>query len=388
MTLTWVVSKIIIGLLLSEAIVWLAAPQRLLTPLNPDHPDYDPQTMISPFGIMPEPNSEAQRYGELNDIITVRHNSMGFRSDTDYSIIEGKRGVALFGDSFTYGFGNDQDETVSSYMQEILGEEYEVMNFGLPGWHLGQEYLLYKYHVAPKLKPEFAVFFVYPHDLTDMMSLEEIPMKPFYVATEAGALALQNFPVEITPEQYEEVLKKKKAERTEAYLSMNIFSRVLLRHSHLYSFITGAFGREKMDAQAIKDANLAPFRKDSYELFKANYQLLQGFSQNILQLGENQSTRIIFVYIPSSLQVDDSPISTASHFYNGFDPADFDFDNMNRFLMESWQEIGAGSIDLTPIFRQTKGKLYNRPLGHLSPEGSKVAAEAVAELVMGNPALS
>jgi hypothetical protein len=68
----------------------------------------------------------------------------------------------LLGDSFAFGVYLDDQDTVSSLLQEKLGDQYEVYNFAMPGWGIDQMYLAYQQYVD-KIHPDF-VLLVYVSD--------------------------------------------------------------------------------------------------------------------------------------------------------------------------------------------------------------------------------
>ncbi|MBU0980176.1 MAG: SGNH/GDSL hydrolase family protein [Nanoarchaeota archaeon] len=370
---------IIITLLAVELVVSLAAPQRLLTEINAEHPEYEPFNTMTDFGIMPEPYSEGYRYGERNQKIWVKHNSQGFRSDDEYYLVPGKTNVALFGDSRVYGFGNDQDETIGTYIQEQLGDSFNVMNFGVPGWNLDQEFLLYMYLALNEdFKADINVFFIHPNDLS--LYLEEFKKPLFMVdnVTDFG-FSLFNYPVKYPKEDYELDMLADKDRRSRAYKGMDPLHRFMLRHSHAYTFFNGFRHRfKRMDATSEDDVNLAPFRLDAEHIYKKSYRHLCLLSQRMRLDIETVGSRVIFVYVPADFQVDEKALEEADKYYYNFDPDNFDMDKMNTILDDCWE--GADYVDLTPVFRQKakKTRLYNTFLGHWTPEGAELAAGAVA----------
>jgi len=78
-------------------------------------------------------------------------NSMGFR-DKEYTInkLENTLRIAVVGDSITFGYGVVQNETYPKLLEQKLNDRsknkinYEVMNFGVPGYNTVQEYEILK----------------------------------------------------------------------------------------------------------------------------------------------------------------------------------------------------------------------------------------------------
>ncbi len=81
--------------------------------------------------------------------VKVNINNVGLRDKKDRSFekAEGTLRIALFGDSFTFGHGVEDDETLSYQLETILSEKavlsenVEVLNFGVQGFNTVQEYI-------------------------------------------------------------------------------------------------------------------------------------------------------------------------------------------------------------------------------------------------------
>ena len=76
--------------------------------------------------------------------VDVQINSAGLR-DFEYPLerVPGKSRILLLGDSTTWGFGVEQDETFGSLLEQ-LRPDWEVINAGVSGYGTDQEFLYYK----------------------------------------------------------------------------------------------------------------------------------------------------------------------------------------------------------------------------------------------------
>jgi lysophospholipase L1-like esterase len=76
--------------------------------------------------------------------VEVQINSAGLR-DFEYPLerVPGKSRILLLGDSTTWGFGVEQDETFGSLLEQ-LRPDWEVINAGVSGYGTDQEFLYYK----------------------------------------------------------------------------------------------------------------------------------------------------------------------------------------------------------------------------------------------------
>jgi lysophospholipase L1-like esterase len=110
------------------------------------------------------PNLSVKAFREI--VTTDQH---GFRSRP---IDPKKPSIAVLGDSVTFGYGLRDDQTIPAIVASHL-PSYNVINAGVPGYHLGQELALYRKNIAP-LKPSVLVVVFFPNDLNfDMAFLDD-----------------------------------------------------------------------------------------------------------------------------------------------------------------------------------------------------------------------
>src|SRR3989344_7348537 len=74
----------------------------------------------------------------------VSTNSFGFRSPEP----DGKPVVAVLGDSITFGYGVEDEETLAARLQ-AKGTDAQYQNAAVPGYQLGQEIATYKEKILP-----------------------------------------------------------------------------------------------------------------------------------------------------------------------------------------------------------------------------------------------
>jgi len=85
----------------------------------------------------------------------VRTNSYGMRDDELSIKRDNVFRIAVIGDSFTFGFGVENEETYPSVLEKLLNEtgsnyKYEVLNFGVGGYSSKDEALVVRYKVMPR----------------------------------------------------------------------------------------------------------------------------------------------------------------------------------------------------------------------------------------------
>ena len=98
---------------------------------------------------------------------TVQVNSIGFRGDeTTLRPAQGTCRIAAVGDSFTYGWGVENEQTwvvlLEEALQEMGLENVEVLNIGFPGW--GPSQYVYGVQRARLLEPDLVLVAVLQFD--------------------------------------------------------------------------------------------------------------------------------------------------------------------------------------------------------------------------------
>lgn len=125
------------------------------------HTEHDPE-----LGWMNRPNLHvADLYGEGRGFTT---NTQRFRAGVDYPERKpaDRYRVICLGDSFTMGFGVADDDTFPARMQKFA-PELEVINMGLAGFGVDQDYLWYL-RDGERLAPDLLLFCVIEDDFRRM----------------------------------------------------------------------------------------------------------------------------------------------------------------------------------------------------------------------------
>jgi lysophospholipase L1-like esterase len=103
------------------------------------------------FGWVLTPNNTFKTHGQVSTI-----NSLGFRSP---EIDSSQRHVIIVGDSVAFGLGLSDQETLSHYLAKKL-KKFQVLNFSVPGYSVGQYYLTLKKHIN-KTNPALVVVVIF-----------------------------------------------------------------------------------------------------------------------------------------------------------------------------------------------------------------------------------
>lgn len=93
-----------------------------------------------------------------------RTNSFGMKGP---EVRPGTTKIALLGDSFVEGYGNDNEASIDRVIQGMLGDRYDVLNFGMVGFSTLDELAVYA-DFARYFRPAIVVlFFVNYNDLQE-----------------------------------------------------------------------------------------------------------------------------------------------------------------------------------------------------------------------------
>src|SRR5689334_11908014 len=145
---------VLIGLLACEFAIRIFAPQQLVSDIVTGDNDVDYRLRPNARGEMSSPEYA----------VTLRVNSLGFRGEeVSANKTPGIRRVLFLGDSYTFGHGLVENETlpavVGQALQKKLPGQYEVINGGVYGYSTANELDLFLKYGRP-LKPDIVVILV------------------------------------------------------------------------------------------------------------------------------------------------------------------------------------------------------------------------------------
>jgi hypothetical protein len=161
LTIAAVLCGLVVALALAEGAVRLFSPQEV----GPVRFACDPE-----LGEIPVPGQQGRR--DLPGVFrfTYRNNSLGWRGGKEYrEAKETDYRVLFLGDSFAYGIGVNDDQTVAARLEKDLqaeGLSVEVMNAGCPG--KGTDYALKSFQTMGRtFHPDLTVLCVFSNDFQD-----------------------------------------------------------------------------------------------------------------------------------------------------------------------------------------------------------------------------
>lgn len=103
-----------------------------------------------------------------SDFFDVKYhiNSAGFR--TPEFLPSSEKRILILGDSFLFGLFLEEDSTVASRLNRLLGDDYRVFNMSAPGWGVDQMYHAYLKYVD-EINPDQVILFFIDDDISRVM---------------------------------------------------------------------------------------------------------------------------------------------------------------------------------------------------------------------------
>ena len=269
--------------------------------------------------------------------VNIRTNSMGIRADQEFTCDkpEGVFRIIVLGDSFTFGYGVEVEQTYGAALERILveqGTSAEVINLGVSGAGTAEELIMLN-NVGLRFDPDLVVVGYYSNDVTNDM------LSKLYTLDDQGQLVRDH-------ESYLPAMKVR-----DFLYSFGIY-RFLAERSHLLCFLRYELSEaiQKSVKKEIRE-NISP----SHESKKG--QLTAALLDEIKRTSEENDATFCLLDIPSSNNVSSLP--------------------REYLTLVKEEDI----MDLRPVFEQemvTQKLYYAKSDGHWTPAGHAIAAELLA----------
>lgn len=275
----------------------------------------------------------------------------GFRADSDWIIKPHSKRIAIFGDSFVFGFGVNDDQTFVHLLDKSAGSGRAFINCGVPGYSNDQE-MLYMERVLPRLRPDVVILVVYlANDLFDNQlpyPLQVRGAKPYFTL-ENQTLILHNSPAPTA----------QTSNQAQMTLSSMVFGE---RKNSLF----GDFFAGSELFSVLQDS--PAFRKDHSDEFSKRFvpaiDLFWAIANRARSLVEKQGVRFEIVILAGHSFVE-SPTSTSGQYQEAL-----------RAGILARQTSDVPIIDLATQmqrrFKQENQSWFFENDGHLNPLGHQV----------------
>jgi lysophospholipase L1-like esterase len=354
-----VVAGVTIGLALSEVllrIVYAPPPATIDAFRLRSSSYYQPDEEL---GWVPRPNVNGLHTQRRSFDSRFTTNSLGFRgpevrdrSDSIYRIV-------VLGDSFTWGFGVDDDETYAHYLGTLISG-VEVVNLGVTGYGLRQIIGYYR-RVGFDLRPDVVVLGLCLNDI-------------FHGFPSGGAASADT------------ATSRSSFSALKSFLNANVYTYRFLvdrlnQNKGLSRFLVRLRLKGELGAFEDLDPNLMPALLEYPPALQAGWDTTRTELLELRRLVEESRATFIIAVVPARQTVD--PASLAATLVGSkYDGSDFDLDKPYTLLVEFARANGIEVVNPVAAFREavSRGRVpYLRNDMHFNSTGNELYAAAIAD---------
>jgi len=313
--------------------------------------DYDPE-----LGWVSRPNVYIpDMYGKG---VYLRTNSHGFRSNVEQrtKVPDGKVRIICSGDSFTFGYGVDNDHAWCQILSELDGR-IESINMGQGGYGIDQAYLWYR-RDGRRFNPSIHIFAFIDEDFRRMGSDRFFDYGKPTLAIRGSALQVENVPVPRRP-----------------FYVPSFQVREVIRSLKTYELLDKTRQRLRFDGQQGNASETD--EKARTDRAKIEDLALRVFSE-LREMASSQQYKLVLVYLPLAEDCHGQRGKTASgDRWTSLRPRVKNLGVDVIDLTRDCQTLTAQQIDglFIPVGRLN----YIFSAGHYTEEGNRFVAEALYE---------
>lgn len=344
--------SIVVALIACEILIRLIGYERTtITPLTGFH-EYDPELG---WKLIPDYRS---RFVHRDFNVEVKTNSDGLRDD-EYS--RQKNGdtirVVSLGDSFTWGWGVENDEVYMQVAEDSL-DGFEIVNMGQNGYGTGQELLLFQ-RLGPAYSPDLVTLGFFYNDLTDNVAGRGKPLFDLV----GDDLVIDNG-----------------AESASLEFRIKSF---LVTNSHLFVLANYEYERLRLwlrelfraPTNSAASVHYSRYAKEPDEVSEKKWAI---FEKIVSELKREASDKLLIIYIPDRTEVE----TDKEGYLKITDDRDvYDIDYMRKRLGQIAAKNDIPYLDMTEIFRDEYSRnrnLYLEHDRHMSKAGHALAGEVMS----------
>ncbi len=307
-------------------------------------------------------------------------NDLGIRGGPIQARVpRGKKRITVVGDSFMFGVALDEEETVSGQLEALMGDQYEVVNTGVPWFGTGQQLLLLDELVGKGYEiGDILVLAFFTNDIQDNLGLDYSTLKrrndkPAFSVGQDGRLSHS------PPVEKQRMSGKGSLAHTSLFYH---FVRVQLESvAASYPGLLRAAGFVGLTPALPRIPGVvAGWYSNGWEERWTNTEaILTHFVHRIKEAHPDAEIRMVF--IPSPFQIGSAfqellrSQADANPPYRAFLD---DTDRPQRKLEKFAQELRVPFVDPTKALREAPLAYFPRE-GHFNPTGSKLVAREIYE---------
>lgn len=281
--------------------------------------------------------------------VYLKTNSQGFRNSHDFDTVvpKGKYRIICSGDSFTLGYGVDNDHTWCQLLT-ALDPRLETLNMGQGGYGVDQAYLWYK-RDASKFEYQVHLLAFITADFHRMQSDTFTGYGKPAMDVENGTLVVKNVPVP-------------KRAYVLPWLTSNTENLRRLRTVEFLQRVAEKIGFAPDDTSKLSE-------KESKEKTR---EVLRLIFADLKRLNEERSSMLVLAYLPTLDEL------------KGKDPQEW-----MHFIEKESQALGIPLINVFSAFRSLPNEdIANKFEGHLSNQGNEFVAKLIYDELKNHPRIS
>lgn len=289
--------------------------------------------------------------------VYLKTNGQGFRNNQDFSSIMPTKKIRIIcsGDSFTLGFGVDNDNTWCQKLSSIE-PSFETINMGQGGYGVDQAFLWFK-RDATKLKHHVHLFSFITHDFYRMQYYKFSGYGKPVIKIEDSKIVVRNVPVPASTFR---------------------FSWFTSRINHLINELNTV----KFFNSIVKKSGLTAKQSQTDKNEETREVLLNIFKE-LKHINKEKSSTLILVYLPVKSEI----ISD-------------DQEEWHKFIEKASRSLNIPLIDVAKEFQLLDAKTalslfipegqipYIGAAGHLNNKGNEMVAQLIYEKLKNNVHLS
>lgn len=312
-----------------------------------------------------KPNA-SDRFVALDFDTQVSINSLGLRG-AERSFSKGKnvKRILVLGDSMTYGFGVENNETYSAVLENLLNkydtdQEYEVWNAGFTSGYSPDTFYLYLREKGVNFNPGVVIVGLFvENDIIDLWkNVPVIDNEEKIIRIKSDFYSVQNNrlkrgSIENEPSEFQ---------RIQSYVK-----RILLKSSKLYSYI-----HQRLSLFFIRENNPI-FDKVYVTEVEKNFEQVDFYFGEIKKLTVANDIALIVAFLPGKASVDE-----LWKIYLKKNPGS-SREKPRQILQSSCKKYNISCVDLWPEFMNlsNSGSLFFEHDGHWNRRGQHYAAELI-----------
>ena len=316
--------------------------------------------------------------------VRVVCNSNGLRdTEKDYAKPPEISRIAVLGDSFAWGYGVENQEMVSTVLQNLIPAT-ETLNFGVKGYSTVQEVLRLETE-ALRYEPDVTLLFFCWNDLEDNFDSKDLS-RPIVVVENEDVLEITNRPVQ---NRHKSPIKQW-FQRNVRVFGFARYSSELLQNKFK--------ARRRSEVLRAKPQTLKARSKKKSKNVRMEFSMVDMYApptpemerawtamhlllSKAKNLVESDGGSLIVVYVAMKEAMDTQIFATEMR-RAGLNPESgtLDWDRPSNNLGEICAGLEIQYVDLTPVFRRQPEpfSLFLKKNAHWSAAGHQLAAETVA----------